>query len=131
MRPLYDLDLVDLVVESGSAKSLDREGLQNVLGRLQSGEANGIIVTKLDRLTRSVADLGKLVETYFQEHALLSVSEQIDTRSAAGRLVLNVLASVSQWETGSDWRTHQCRHATPETAEQVYRRQCSVWFPPG
>lgn len=54
----------------------------------------------MDRLTRSVRDLGHLVEKYFQAgiYALLSVSEQIDTRSAAGRLILNVLASVSQWE---------------------------------
>jgi hypothetical protein len=52
------------------------------------------------RLTRSVVDLGTLVERYFApgKAALLSVGEQIDTRSAAGRLVLNVLASVSQWE---------------------------------
>lgn len=86
------------MIESGSAKSLEREGLQRVLKRLQAGEAEAMIVVKLDRLTRSVADLGRLVEGYFQKHALLSVSEQIDTRSAAGRLVLNVLASVSQWE---------------------------------
>jgi site-specific DNA recombinase len=59
-----------------------------------------LLVVKLDRLTRSVRDLGTLVERYFAtgKAALLSVSEQIDTRSAAGRLVLNVLASVSQWE---------------------------------
>lgn len=45
-------------------------------------------------------DPGELVERYFApgKAALLSVGEQIDTRSAAGRLVLNVLASVSQWE---------------------------------
>src|SRR5262249_32812089 len=44
--------------------------------------------------------LGQLVADYFADgrFALLSVGEQIDTRSAAGRLVLNVLASVSQWE---------------------------------
>jgi DNA invertase Pin-like site-specific DNA recombinase len=42
--------------------------------------------------------LGTLVERYFQKAALLSVSEQIDTRTAGGRLVLNVLASVAQWE---------------------------------
>lgn len=95
---LYDLQLVDVVVEQGSAKTLDRDGLNSVLTRLQAGEATAVIVVKLDRLTRSVADLGKLVERYFQHFALLSVSEQIDTRSAAGRLVLNVLASVSQWE---------------------------------
>lgn len=95
---LYDLQLVDLVIEQASAKSLQREGLQSVLKRLQAGEASALVVTKLDRLTRSVADLGRLVEGFFQTCALLSVAEQIDTRSAAGRLVLNVLGSVSQWE---------------------------------
>jgi site-specific DNA recombinase len=48
-----------------------------------------------------VADLGKLIDGYFGEKgkaALMSVADSIDTRSAAGRLVLNVLASVSQWE---------------------------------
>jgi site-specific DNA recombinase len=95
---LYEIELVGLVVETASAKSLHREGLQSALDRLQAGEAAALVVTKLDRLTRSVADLGKLVEGYFQHNALLSVAEQIDTRSAAGRLVLNVLGSVSQWE---------------------------------
>ena len=94
---LYDIELIDLVVEQGSAKSVQRDGLQAALGRLGQ-DADGLLVVKLDRLTRSVADLGRLVETYFQNYALLSVGEQIDTRSAAGRLVLNVLASVSQWE---------------------------------
>ncbi len=95
---LYDLQVVRIVVETGSAKSLQRDGLQDALNGLTAGEADALIVVKLDRLTRSVADLGRLVEDTFQKHALLSVSEQIDTRSAAGRLVLNVLASVSQWE---------------------------------
>ena len=95
---LYDLQVVDLVVETGSAKDLSRPGLQALIRRLQAGEAQGLVVCKLDRLTRSVADLGRLVEGVFQKVALLSVAEQIDTRSAAGRLVLNVLASVSQWE---------------------------------
>jgi len=94
---LYDIELIDLVVEQGSAKSVQRDGLQAALGRLGQ-DVDGLLVVKLDRLTRSVADLGRLVETYFQNYALLSVGEQIDTRSAAGRLVLNVLASVSQWE---------------------------------
>jgi site-specific DNA recombinase len=98
---LYDLDIVEVVVDAGvSAKSLDRPGLQSALGLLKTGKADALLVVKLDRLTRSVADLGKLVERYFApgKAALLSVGEQIDTRSAAGRLVPNVLASVSQWE---------------------------------
>jgi DNA invertase Pin-like site-specific DNA recombinase len=98
---LYDLDIVDLVVDAGvSAKTLDRPGLQRALGILRAGKADALLVVKLDRLTRSVRDLGELVAGPFApgHAALLSVSEQIDTRSAAGRLVLNVLASVSQWE---------------------------------
>jgi site-specific DNA recombinase len=98
---LYDLDLAEVIVDAGeSAKSLDRRGLQRALAMLKAGEAEALLVVKLDRLTRSVVDLGSLVERYFApgKAALLSVGEQIDTRSAAGRLVLNVLASVSQWE---------------------------------
>jgi len=98
---LYDLDIVDVVIDAAaSAKTLARPGLERALGLLKAGKADALLVVKLDRLTRSVADLGKLVERYFApgKAALLSVGEQIDTRSAAGRLVLNVLASVSQWE---------------------------------
>lgn len=98
---LYDLDLIDVIIDAGeSAKSLDRPGLQRALAMLKNGQADALLVVKLDRLTRSVVDLGKLIETYFApgKAALMSVGEQIDTRSAAGRLVLNILASVSQWE---------------------------------
>ena len=98
---LYDLELVEVIVDAGaSAKTLDRPGLTRALAMLKSGEADALVVVKLDRLTRSVRDLGELVDRYFAngKAALLSVSEQIDTRSAGGRLVLNVLASVSQWE---------------------------------
>lgn len=98
---LYDLELVEVIVDAGvSAKTLDRPGLDRALGMLKAGKAEALLVVKLDRLTRSVRDLGELVERHFApgKAALLSVGEQIDTRSAAGRLVLNVLASVSQWE---------------------------------
>ena len=99
---LYDLDLVAVEVDAGvSAKTLDRPALRSALARLDSGAAEALLVVKLDRLTRSVRDLGDLLDRYFGHNdgaALLSVSDQIDTRSAAGRLVLNVLASVSQWE---------------------------------
>jgi site-specific DNA recombinase len=98
---LYDLDLVEVIVDAGeSAKTMDRPGLQRALAMLKKGTAEALLVVKLDRLTRSVRDLGDLVERYFApgRAALLSVGEQIDTRSAGGRLVLNVLASVSQWE---------------------------------
>lgn len=95
-----DLDLVAIVEDAGaSAKTLNRPGLRNALAMLDTGEADALLVVKLDRLTRSVRDLGELVERYFAARcSLLSVSDSIDTRTAAGRLVLNVLTSVAQWE---------------------------------
>ena len=96
---LYDIELIDIVVDAGvSAKSLKREGLQRVLTTLDNGGADAVLIFKLDRLTRSVKDWNVLIEKYFTHKALLSVSDQIDTRTAAGRLCLNVLMSVAQWE---------------------------------
>jgi site-specific DNA recombinase len=96
---LYDLELVDIIVDAGaSAKTLKRSGLQRALHMLTRGNAEALLVTKLDRVTRSVKDLGTLIERYFSRYALMSVSDQIDTATAAGRLVLNVLMSVAQWE---------------------------------
>src|SRR6266850_5433590 len=60
---LYDLDIVDVVIDAGlSAKTLARPGLERALGMLKAGKAEALLVVKLDRLTRSVADLGRLVE---------------------------------------------------------------------
>lgn len=98
---LYDLDVVALEVDAGiSASTLDRPALVRALAALEGGRADGIVVVKLDRLTRSVRDLGDLVDRYFANgrYSLISVSENVDTRTAAGRLVLNVLGAVSQWE---------------------------------
>jgi len=95
-----DLELVAVFEDAGlSAKSLERRGLKRALAMLEDGEATGLLVVKLDRLTRSVRDLGELVDRYFASRfSLLSVSDSIDTRTASGRLVLHVLGAVSQWE---------------------------------
>lgn len=96
---LYGLELVEIIKDAASGKSLERAGLQSALQALKSGRAEGVIVAKLDRLTRSVKDLGALLEDYFADRfSLFVVSEQIDTRTAAGRLLLNLLTSVAQWE---------------------------------
>ena len=98
---LFDLDLVAVEVDAGaSAKSLARPALDRALGMLRDGKADALLVVKLDRLTRSVRDLCELVDRYFRDgrYALMSVTEQIDTRSASGRLVLNILAVIGQWE---------------------------------
>ena len=99
---LYDLELVEIIEDAGeSGKSLNRPGLQKALAAIRLGKADGLLVAKLDRLSRSVVDWNTLITNYFGERAgkqLFSVTDSIDTRTAAGRLVLNVLMSVSQWE---------------------------------
>ena len=96
---LHEIDLVDIIVDAGaSAKSLKRPGLDNALKMLQAGEANALLIYKLDRLTRSVVDLGRLIDEYFEQSELLSVMDDINTSTANGRLVLNVLTSIAQWE---------------------------------
>ena len=96
---VYDLDLVDLIVDAGaSAKDLNRSGIQEVIARTSSEDIEGVVVAKLDRLTRSMRDLHQLLDTTFKSTQLHSVNEKIDTSTASGMLVLSVLMSVSQWE---------------------------------
>lgn len=106
---LYGVELVGIEVDAGaSAKGwgasladtlVRRPALARALEHIRRGEAGGLLVVKLDRLTRSVRDLGGLVEQANKGGwDLVSVGEQIDTASAAGRLVLHVLGAVAAWE---------------------------------
>lgn len=96
---LYDLDLVEIYADEGaSGASLQRPGLQRALSSLQCGRATGIVISRLDRLTRSVRDLSELLTNVFASADLISVSDNIDTRTPTGRLILHVLTSVAQWE---------------------------------
>ncbi len=97
---LHDLELSATIMDDGqSAKSLDRPGMCELLTMIRRRDVGCVVVSKLDRITRSVRDLGELIEL-FQKHGVefASVNDHIDTGTASGRLVLNVMASVSQWE---------------------------------
>ncbi len=97
---LHDLELAEIIEDAGhSAKSLDRPGMARLLGLIKRRAIGAVIVAKVDRITRSVRDLGELVETFKRSGVeFASVGDHIDTSTAAGRLVLNVMGSVSQWE---------------------------------
>lgn len=100
MAMAQGVTLAEVIVDAGaSAKSLDRPGMTRLLSLVEAGAVDRIIIAKLDRLTRSVGDLVALLERFTRrEVALVSVAESLDTRSSAGRLVLHIMGSVSQWE---------------------------------
>ena len=100
MAQLHEAELVEVIVDAGeSAKSMNRPGLRRLLGLVEAGTVDAVIVAKLDRLTRSVKDLCQLLELFEKRRvALISVAEALDTSSAAGRLVITIMAAVSQWE---------------------------------
>ena len=95
----HGLILADVIIDAGeSAKNLERPGIQALLAQVEAGAVDGVVIAKLDRLTRSMRDLHQLLEQVFSRVQLHSVAESINTSSAAGRLVLNVLMSVAEWE---------------------------------
>jgi len=100
MATMQGAELFEVIIDGGeSAKNLNRPGLQRLLALVDSAKAEAVIVAKLDRLTRSVKDLCSLLELFEKRSvALISVAESLDTASAAGRLVITIMAAVSQWE---------------------------------
>ncbi len=100
MATVQGSELLDVIVDGGeSAKSMNRPGLQKLMGLVNSGKVQAVIVAKLDRLTRSVKDLCGLLELFEKRKvALISVAEALDTGSAAGRLVITIMGAVSQRE---------------------------------
>ena len=117
MAVVQGVELADIIVDAGeSAKSLNRPGMERLISLVDAGKVEKVIVAKLDRLTRSVRDLGDILERFQRRGvSLVSVAETLDTGTAAGRLVLNIMASVSQWE----------REAIGERTREVLRHKRS------
>src|SRR3954451_10242635 len=82
-----------------SGGNTDRPALQRLLEDVRAGKVDIIVVYKVDRLTRSLADFAKLVEL-FDQHGVsfVSVTQQFNTTTSMGRLTLNVLLSFAQFE---------------------------------
>jgi DNA invertase Pin-like site-specific DNA recombinase len=95
------LSLVEVVRERApkSGKALDRAGVSYLVERLAAGDATCLVVTGLDRLSQSVAELGKLVEWLAKsEIRLVAVDLGLDTANPGGQTAARALASVAGWE---------------------------------
>ncbi|TNE34489.1 MAG: recombinase family protein [Alphaproteobacteria bacterium] len=82
-----------------SGGTLDRPGLRQLLSDVRSSKIDIIVVYKVDRLTRSLADFAKIVEILDEHEAsFVSVTQAFNTTNSMGRLTLNVLLSFAQFE---------------------------------
>jgi DNA invertase Pin-like site-specific DNA recombinase len=93
-------DAVEYVTDDGySAKSLARPGIADALDRLRAGKAGVLVVSKLDRLSRSLLDFASLMAQAEREGWRLVVLDmQIDTTQPSGELMAHVLASFAHYE---------------------------------
>src|ERR1700704_2678897 len=82
-----------------SGATMERPALQQLLAEIQAGRVDIVVVYKVDRLTRSLADFAKIVEILDAKRAsFVSVTQQFNTTTSMGRLTLNVLLSFAQFE---------------------------------
>lgn len=92
--------LPDLYDDGGfSGGSMERPGLKRLLADIQAGRVDTIVVYKVDRLTRSLADFAKIVDVLDAAGAsFVSITQSFNTTTSMGRLTLNVLLSFAQFE---------------------------------
>ncbi|QOY36498.1 recombinase family protein [Anaerobacillus isosaccharinicus] len=91
---------VTIYVDDGySAKNIERPKLNELIRAVKNGEVSQVMVTKLDRISRKLLDLLNLIDL-FQEHnvSFISISESFDTNTPSGRLTLQVLGAVAEFE---------------------------------
>src|ERR1700735_990879 len=82
-----------------SGGNLDRPALTKLLADIEAGKIDVVVVYKIDRLTRSLADFAKLVEAFDAKSiSFVAVTQQFNTTTSMGRLTLNILLSFAQFE---------------------------------
>ena len=122
MAVVQGAELAEVIIDAGeSAKSLNRPGMARLLSLVDAGAVDTVIIAKLDRLTRSVKDLAELLKRFTRRGvSLVSVAESLDTGTAGGRLVLNIMTAVSQWEREAiGERTRDAMHHKRANGERV------------
>lgn len=97
-------ELLDVYEDAGaSGKNLDRPGIKAAMAAIEGKHANALVSLKMCRLSRSVSDWDERLCQWSTKHGarIACVMDSIDTGSAGGRLIINIMASVNQWQRES------------------------------
>lgn len=99
---IHDLDIGGIYIDDGvSAKDLNRPQVQKLLKTVEDRTIQRVLVFKLDRITRSLRDLLDLIDLFEAKKVIFtSLTEQIDTSTATGRMFVQLLGVIAEWERG-------------------------------
>ncbi len=112
-----------------SGGNLDRPALQKLLADIDGGRVDVVVVYKIDRLTRSLADFAKLVEAFDKKTiSFVAVTQQFNTTTSMGRLTLNVLLSFAQFERELSSERVRDKVAASRKKGQMDRRRYPAWL---
>lgn len=97
---VYQYNIYKVYIDDGySAKNMNRPALQELLEDIRQNKFNSVLVWKLSRISRNVIDLLSLLKEFEKyDVRFISYSEQFDTNTAVGKLLITVLASVAEFE---------------------------------
>ena len=98
-----------------SGGNMERPALKRLMTDIEAGKLDCIVVYKVDRLSRSLMDFARLMETFERKKiSFVSVTQQFNTTHSMGRLTLNILLSFAQFEAGN--------HRRADAGQDVGRR---------
>ncbi|OLP05313.1 resolvase, N terminal domain protein [Rhodoferax antarcticus ANT.BR] len=96
--------------------NMERPALKRLMADIEARKIDVIVIYKIDRLTRSLADFSKMVEVFERQGvSFVSVTQQFNTNTSMGRLMLNVLLSFNGWEI----QPHEPKYCTVNRPEKT------------
>lgn len=117
------IDELTFMVDDGySATTLKRPKIQELIKMVKNNEVEEVYIHKLDRISRSVIDVYSLLKIFVEHNVtLISVMDRLDISTAAGRMIVGILAIIAQWESEIiSERTADCMRSKAKEGEYPY-----------
>ncbi len=111
--------------------NMERPALKRLMDDIKAGKIDCVVVYKVDRLSRSLMDFSRIMETFDKTGvSFVSVTQQFNTTSSMGRLTLNILLSFAQFEREIISERTRDKMASAQSQRQIYRWSTDPWLRP-